>query len=414
MTFENAWAAYDKGIGSGVGFVMTGGVVGVAQNGDPLYLVALDLDKVLKCEADKAFARGVFKRLNSYTEVSPSGEGLRFFVLSTHKPRSGQTFCGEIYAEKHFMTVTGHAARKTIIENTAVVEQIDREWWDATKRKALKSDKADAMAKPFNQNFLGGTSQETPENIERVKSALTYISPDCAYDMWRNIIWAIMSTGWTCAEDIALEWSRVSVSHWAGEDQGAAANNALEELCKSFNPSRGIALGTLFHHAYAGGMPRVSSNDWDKPSLSEGVTAPTTYKLLSRQQLTGMPEVEWIIPGILPDSGLASIYGAPGSGKSFVAIDLASRISLGHGPWFSREVEERPVVYIALEGGRGIEKRLKAWDQENGAVSAVQTVLQPFSFRGGGCRGAPQLDCEVLPEGGGCLYRHTCSGLTRR
>ena len=99
----------------------------------PLYLVALDLDKVQKCEADKAFARDVFKRLGSYMEISPSGEGLRFFVLSTHKPNSRQTAHGEIYAEKRFLTVTGYRARKAIIENTTVVEQIDGEWGGASE-----------------------------------------------------------------------------------------------------------------------------------------------------------------------------------------------------------------------------------------------------------------------------------------
>lgn len=86
MTFEEAWKAFASGVGSGVGFVMTGASVGTTENGDPLYLVALDLDKVIECEADTAFARGIFKRLGSYMEISPSGEGLRFLFsqLTNH------------------------------------------------------------------------------------------------------------------------------------------------------------------------------------------------------------------------------------------------------------------------------------------------------------------------------------------
>lgn len=380
MPFEGAWAAYEGGKGSGIGFVMTGKPVAVSPNGDPLYLVALDLDKVLKDQGSTAFAKDIYRHVGSYTEISPSGEGLRVFALSNHKPRSGQTPMGEIYAEKHFLTVTGHQARKGIVENTAAIRAIDHEWWGTTKPKPLPNDKAASLSAQILRSLAGGSWPETPENIERIKRALSYIDPDCARDTWRDIIWAIMSTGWACAMQIALEWSQGSDSHWGGEDQGAAAHEALEGICNSFDLSRGITLGTLYYHAYAGGMPRVSSNVWDNDTHPAGGAAPTMYKLLSRQQLAGMPEVEWIIPGVLPDAGVASIYGVPGSGKSFVAIDLASRISLGHGLWFAREVEKRPVVYVALEGGRGIENRLKAWDKANGAVSDVQTVLQPFSF----------------------------------
>lgn len=376
MTFEEAWKAYASGVGSGVGFVMTGAPAGTTENGTPLYLVALDLDKVLKCEADTAFARGIFKRLGSYMEISPSGEGLRFFVLSTHKPHSRQTAFGEIYAEKHFLTVTGYRARKDIIENTAVIEQIDGEWGGGTKQKPLQNDQAASLGGQTLQNLMGGTWPETPKNIERVKVALTYIDPDSPRDLWRDIIWAIISTGWTCAEDIALEWSQGSASHWGGEDQGAEAHEALDKLCADFDSSRGLSLGTLFHHAYAAGMPRSEGGSWK----SEPAKPPTPYQLLSRQQLSGMPELEWVVPGVLPDRGIAAIYGDPSSGKTFLAIDLASRISLGLGPWFNREVEKRQVIYIALEGGRGIKKRLDAWDKANGTTSTVQTILQPFSL----------------------------------
>lgn len=378
MAFEEAWAAYHAGKGSGIGFVLTGDPVGTSDCGDPIYLVALDLDKVLKRDADTAFARDVFKRLGSYMEISPSGEGLRFFVLSTHKPRSRQTSYGEIYAEKHFLTVTGHKARRAIIDNSAVVEQIDGEWEGAIKPKplAIQNNKASLLAGQIMQNLMGGTWPETPDNIERVKLALKYIDPNCAYEMWRDVIWAIMSTEWACAEDIALEWSQGSASHWGGEDQGAEAHEALDKLCADFDSSRGLSLGTLFHHAYAAGMPRTEAGSWN----SEPAKPSTTYQLLSRQQLSGLPELEWVVPGVLPDRGIAAIYGDPSSGKTFLAIDLASRISLGLGPWFNREVEARHVIYVALEGGRGIKKRLDAWDKANGTTSTVQTILQPFSL----------------------------------
>lgn len=240
----------------------------------------------------------------------------------------------------------------------------------------IQSEKASLLDDQTLQNLIGGAWPETPDNIERVRLALNYIDPDCAYDMWRDIIWAIMSTEWACAWQIAREWSQGSISHWGGEDQGAKAQEALDKLCAGFDASRGLTLGTVFYHAYAAGMPRTERGNWS----SDPAKPPTPYQLLSRQQLSAMPELEWIVSGVLPDGGIAAIYGDPSSGKTFLAIDLASRISLGLGPWFNREVEQRQVIYVALEGGRGIKKRLDAWDKANGTTSTVQTILQPFSL----------------------------------
>jgi hypothetical protein len=49
---------------------------------------------------------------------------------------------------------------------------------------------------------------ETPENIVRMKSALAVINPDCDRDLWRDILFAIHSTGWSCSEEIARGWSK--------------------------------------------------------------------------------------------------------------------------------------------------------------------------------------------------------------
>ncbi len=47
----------------------------------------------------------------------------------------------------------------------------------------------------------------TPENELKLKSALEFISADCDRDAWRNVVFAIHSTGWKNAKDIARNWS---------------------------------------------------------------------------------------------------------------------------------------------------------------------------------------------------------------
>ncbi len=40
---------------------------------------------------------------------------------------------------------------------------------------------------------------ETPEKIAEVRAMLAAIDPDCDRAMWRQVVWAVMLTGWTCA-----------------------------------------------------------------------------------------------------------------------------------------------------------------------------------------------------------------------
>ena len=106
----------------------------------------------------------------------------------------------------------------------------------------------DAEIQAFN-SFTGQTAREpeTPRKVAQVVDALGYVDADCHYDTWHRIVWAVMSTGWACAEDIARDWS-------------ASAPDRYEELAfmlrvNSFNPDheKQISLGTLFHHAKLGG-----------------------------------------------------------------------------------------------------------------------------------------------------------------
>lgn len=91
---------------------------------------------------------------------------------------------------------------------------------------------------------------------------------------------------------------------------------------------------------------------------------PDIYPLYDEQHLMSMPPVEWMIDGVLTKHGFSVMYGAPGTGKSFIAIDMA--LSMAHGlPWHGRATRRGVVLYIAGEGVGGLGKRVKAWKLHN-------------------------------------------------
>ncbi len=93
--FSDVITAYEKGGFSGIGFILT--------KEDPF--VAIDIDHCLEGNILTDEANEIIKSLNSYTEISPSGSGIRIFVTGT-VPRNIKKGI-EIYSYSSYVTITG-------------------------------------------------------------------------------------------------------------------------------------------------------------------------------------------------------------------------------------------------------------------------------------------------------------------
>lgn len=70
--------------------------------------------------------------------------------------------------------------------------------------------------------------------------------------------------------------------------------------------------------------------------------------------------VRWCVKHVLPGDSIGLMFGAPGTFKSFVALDMALHIA--HGlKWLGKKTTKGPVIYIAAEGGTGLMRRIHAW-----------------------------------------------------
>ena len=68
---------------------------------------------------------------------------------------------------------------------------------------------------------------------------------------------------------------------------------------------------------------------------------------------------EALIKGLLDCGAMSVLYGDFGSGKTFFALALSYAIATGQ-PFVGRKVKQGRVIYISLEGRRGMRKRLGA------------------------------------------------------
>lgn len=98
------------------------------------------------------------------------------------------------------------------------------------------------------------------------------------------------------------------------------------------------------------------------------------FQFYDTAELMSLPPQQWLIYKVLPDYGLALLFGPPGEGKSFVALDWALCVATGE-KWLGKHtVQQGHVLYIAAEGGGGMKKRVAAWEQLHYSASGYENI----------------------------------------
>lgn len=90
-----------------------------------------------------------------------------------------------------------------------------------------------------------------------------------------------------------------------------------------------------------------------------------------RGLLLTLPELEditknvrWMVKSLIPADAMGMVFGASGTFKSFVALDLCLHVAHQMN-WCGRKTSGGAVVYVAAEGGAGIYRRVRAWHQQH-------------------------------------------------
>ena len=94
--------------------------------------------------------------------------------------------------------------------------------------------------------------------------------------------------------------------------------------------------------------------------LDDAVPAIPVFRTLSLQDIRDLPDPEWLVGRFLQADSFAVLFGAPGSTKSFWALDIALCVATGtefHGS----DVKKGQALYAAGEGLRGLKWRIESW-----------------------------------------------------
>lgn len=188
-----------------------------------------------------------------------------------------------------------------------------------------------------------------PETLDDLRAALAWL--DCSnYQSWIDIGHALKPLG-----DYGFwlwdEWSRPYPGYNFQQ---------IRQKWHSFKPNN-INYESIFARAAARG--------WQNPR-SKGTSAPPpepeTGLLLDLGQLRAASgSVRWLIKHLLPADSVGVAFGASGTFKSFIALDMA--LHAAHGlAWCGKKTAKQGVVYVAGEGGAGLWNRIDAWHRVRG------------------------------------------------
>lgn len=151
------------------------------------------------------------------------------------------------------------------------------------------------------------------------------------------------------------------------------------QLCQAAQPPANGPAGTRLAFTTDTKSPHVVTRCHIGASL---LTLPS-YTLLHSHELPA-DEPKGLVEGVLPQKGVAILFGPSGSGKSFITLDLALCVATGR-PWHGHPVEDGDVLYVVAEGGHAFRKRVEGWQQWYGVetIDRCRYILDAPDILGG-------------------------------
>lgn len=377
VTFNAARAAAARRGFDGVGFALM----------PEFNIVALDFDY---CVNEGSIAPAVEALVaDTYAELSPSGKGVRAFMLgdlgNNKSQATADQFGFETFSSKGFVTLTGEVLdicklvgnENTIAPASADVRKL------CTHRFGQTPDELTAADQPP----LGAS-------LELIKEALDVLDPDMGHADWLKVGMALHHETGGEGFDLWDQWS-AGGSKYPGEGN-------LRGRWDSFgrNPGKQVTLRSLIQLANSQGAritvnaismeefdalaedvediapALVSTSDDYVPITEDLAPVAVSEKAMAAASKHRFPVIPWhqfaiqtthqyLIKGLLPKATLGVLYGESGSGKSFITLDMCVAVARGL-PWRGKRSTQGRVVYIVAEGAAGFRNRLIAYARHHG------------------------------------------------
>lgn len=370
-TFEDACSAANTGSFSGIGFVFT--------ESDPF--VGVDFDHCITDGQLNPWVKQQLGKLESYTELSPSGTGLHVICRGKLPGKAVKTSQAEIYDRSRYFTFTGntYGVPRSVSAAESGLSELYKEL--SPKKEDPKTEHARPQRTPVQLTDLELIEKaSSAHNGERFKALYSgdlreYAGDHSRADMALSNLLAYWTNGDIDRMDRLFRQSGLMRDKWDRRQSGSTygmiqLEKAVADMQQGYDPEQYRLQQTL--QAFS-----------DEPRPANGGLAVINAADLAAKYL---PPVRFFVEGLLPQ-GLALLSAPPKYGKSWFVLDLCLAVARGI-PFLDRETYSCGCLYLALE------------DSENRLKSRMLTLLpgyeipRNFSF----CLAAPDLANGLIDQ----------------
>jgi hypothetical protein len=360
------------------------GGLGYVNQGD---FLAIDFDDCLTDGKPNAEVAELVEELNSYTEISPSGNGLKILLeipdgLKVNTTKKKLNFRGlaeaEAWTQGKYTTLTGHLYAPHLNE-------IRRN--DGAVRAFLAGIEKQGKDTPPPQTQTSSGGLYVPPPTERdwteaeVRQMLNHVSADVGNDDWVKIGMALKT--WDPSERgraVFVNWSATAPNRFDDRD----ANTRWNSFSPQGNGAGRVTMGTLVKLAKQGGFnagggknpPPEPKPQPDQEATIEREVDEWEARLVPWKDLDKIPPAEPILDKWYFKSSVTLITGEQGTCKSLIALAHSALISTG-GNWLGLFdiIKTGPVLYLYLESPGGACVRAKGVMNASGLKEAPDVLF---------------------------------------
>jgi len=282
----------------------------------------------------------IIHKMNSYSEFSPSGEGIRIFVKGTLPDGVTGRKKGniEIYQAVRYLTVTGHASKnmpQTIEARQEAINEFYKQIFEAPKPEQPKPNRNNGQHLELEDNVLleKALSAKNGDKIKRLYDG------DCSeYPSQSEADLALCS--------LLAFWTKDSTQL----DRLYRASNLYREKWDEKHYEDGETYGQkTISKALAGSTEHFG----DRNGTQRGRVKQKEFwpELISAKDLLATPTdlTRWVWDRTLSVGSCSVLVSKPKVGKSTLAVNIAIHVARGWR-FLNRDTQKSGVAYLFLDG----------------------------------------------------------------
>lgn len=254
--------------------------------------------------------------------------------------------------------------------------------WEGEGKPAFRSDEMVRLANAHREKHEDRDTwlieADLPENVER---AIKWLKNEAAIAVQGRggdhtaYATAAMMKSFGVSQALAFDlmwehWNPRNVPPWSAEE--ADHLEAKVQNGYSYNTSPPGNMTDAYHVARKKAMfsPVKKTEEKGKGVIVEA--KPWTFR--DRAAVRSIKPPQWLIGDMIAENSYSILFGAPGSLKTFVALDLALRVATGTKPLWMPDVavKQGKVLFAIGEGIANLHYRLQAWEANNPTVAGIR------------------------------------------